>query len=125
MTATLIDETEDLTEDDGEWTNCEHCLASVLIDDTDDDCLCPRCAAATLAYTEAEENYQNAVSEHEDAESEVDSLEEELKDLMEQVREKRAEIADAKARVKNTAKDLTKCGQLFEAAEAALEALQS
>jgi hypothetical protein len=58
---TTATETQDLdlteTEDDGEYTNCEHCLTSVLIDYTDDDCLCPKCATATLAYTEAEENY--------------------------------------------------------------------
>jgi septal ring factor EnvC (AmiA/AmiB activator) len=122
MTQDLTTETED---DGGEWTNCEHCLESVLIDEADDDCLCPKCAAAAKTHAEAEEQYLDAVSAFENAESEVTDVENEIAELVGQLAEARRELASAKGRLKTADKVVTKCGELLETAERALEALES
>jgi septal ring factor EnvC (AmiA/AmiB activator) len=119
MDATM---TEPETEDAAEVFDCELCGRETPLDDLDDDTLCPECSAAAKARAEAEEAYQDAVSVHEDCESTVESLEQELAELLAEVKAKRREIADARDQVKDAANDVTKCGTLLEAAEAALDA---
>jgi septal ring factor EnvC (AmiA/AmiB activator) len=123
MNATLTQDLATETEDDGEWTNCEHCLESVLIADTDDDCYCPRCSTAARAHAEAEARYEEAVDEQATAESDLEGLQDDLRDLEAQLKEKRAEIAEARARISDAAKDVTKYGRQLEAAEAELDKL--